>query len=91
MEKMLFLLNGNKKGQAFMTWKQAVERIKNADAMQTIYSLKDLSTKVDKHDSMFITFAKTFRLIPENVSEMMQGQSPHKGGGVEEGTPPRGA
>ncbi len=92
MEKMFFLMNGNKKGQAFMTWKQAVARAKNADAMQTIYSLKDLSTKVDKHDRMFITFAKTFRLIPENVSEMMQGQSPQsKGGGVEEGTPPRGA
>jgi hypothetical protein len=42
---------------------------------------------------MFITFAKTFRLIPENVSEMMQAQSPKsKGaGGAEEGVPPRGA
>jgi aspartate/glutamate racemase len=93
MEKMFFLMNGNKKGSAFMTWKQAVERAKNAEARQTIYNLTELSTKVDKHDRMFITFAKTFRLIPENVSEMMQAQSPKsKGaGGAEEGVPPRGA
>ena len=93
MEKMFFLMNGNKKGSAFMTWKQAVERAKNAEARQTIYNLTELSTKVDKHDRMFITFAKTFRLIPENVSEMMQAQSPNsKGaGGAEEGVPPRGA
>jgi hypothetical protein len=103
MEKMVFMMNGNKKGQAFMSWKQEVARRKNEETHQRIYDLTTLSTKVDKHDKMFIQFAKTFRLIPENVSEMMQTGSPQsssKGGGgggggggrggVEEGTPPSG-
>jgi hypothetical protein len=82
-----------------MSWKQEVARRKNEETHQRIYDLTTLSTKVDKHDKMFIQFAKTFRLIPENVSEMMQTGSPQsssKGGGgggrggVEEGTPPSG-
>ena len=66
-------------------WKQAHLAVKTEALQQHVYGLVELSKAVDKHDKMFMTFAKTFKLIPESINESMATGSPTK---LAEGTPP---